>query len=98
VAGPSARLAYVTNGDAFSESAINALKTLKTDTNEVIVSAHFEACNETRVGLCKAAGVPLEVWTVNSADELLALDPYISGVISDNIHAGFVMYKAAMMK
>ena len=37
---------------------------------------------------CRQNNVPLEVWTVNSKDNILSLSDYISGVTSDLYHAG----------
>ena len=36
---------------------------------------------------CKQNGIPVEVWTVDTKDALIALDPYISGVTSNKLNA-----------
>ena len=38
-------------------------------------------------------GCALEVWTAKSKDDLDNLDPYVTGVTSDNIHAGEILAK-----
>lgn len=38
-------------------------------------------------------GCQLEVWTAKSKDDLDNLDPYVTGVTSDNIHAGEILSK-----
>lgn len=38
-------------------------------------------------------GCALEVWTVKTKDDLDNLDPYVTGVTSDNIHAGEILAK-----
>lgn len=40
--------------------------------------------------------IHVECWTVNSEAEILTLDPYISGVASDYLHAGKILYDNAM--
>ena len=73
-------------------------KKLQTGTNEVFLDVNYitlelvpgggrKAC----VNLCREAGIPLEVWTVD--DELIIrnLDPYITGVTSN--HLRFELYR-----
>ena len=38
-------------------------------------------------------GCALEVWTVKTKEDLDNLDPYVTGVTSDNIHAGEILAK-----
>lgn len=38
-------------------------------------------------------GCALEVWTVKTKEDLDSLDPYVTGVTSDNIHAGEILAK-----
>jgi hypothetical protein len=37
--------------------------------------------------------IPLEVWTAKTESDLNNLDPYITGVTCDNIHAGEILAK-----
>jgi hypothetical protein len=39
------------------------------------------------------SGRALEVWTAKIKDDLDNLDPYVTGVTSDNIHAGEILAK-----
>ncbi len=34
---------------------------------------------------CQAAGIPLQIWMVNWPDYLASMDPYISGITTDNL-------------
>lgn len=36
--------------------------------------------------------LPLEVWTMDTEADVLALDPYVSGVTSNTVHAGKVLH------
>ena len=57
--------------------------------------------NLTHVATCPAENmdwlmdkkIALEVWTAKTADDLDNLDPYITGVTCDNIHAGEILAK-----
>ena len=42
--------------------------------------------------LCSDADIPLEVWTVNDKNAILALSPYVSGVTSDSQIASEIFY------
>lgn len=84
-----ARLGYVVN--SVTESVINNAVALKTDNNEVFVDCAYQAVTNEVVSLCINANLPLEVWTVNVVDTILTLDPYVSGVTSDNKIAGKVL-------
>lgn len=88
---PSARLGYVV--DSISSGTITIVTaTLKTDENEVFIDcSHANATAEAAL-LCADADIPLEVWTVNSEATILALNPYVSGVTSDNLIASQILY------
>ena len=88
----NARLGYVVND--VTEAVITKAQELKTDTNEVFVDAGAGRLTQELIYLCINAGLPLEVWTVNSESSVKNLDPYVSGVTSDNVHAGKSLFKA----
>ena len=73
-------------------SSITNLLTLKTTTNEVFIDAGDESANA--VTLCKNAKVPMERYTINTSAGITALDPYITGVTSDNLVASTVLYES----
>jgi glycerophosphoryl diester phosphodiesterase len=88
---PNARLGFVVG--AVSATTINTVtKTLQSGYNEVFIDCAYGNIPEEAVQLCADADIPLEVWTVNSEGEILALDAYVSGVTSDNLIAGKVFY------
>lgn len=89
---PKARLGFVV--DSVNASTINTIqKTLHSGHNEVFVDCAYGNVTEDAVALCADADIPLEVWTVNSEGEILALDTYVSGVTSDSLIAGNVFYE-----
>ena len=64
---------------------------LLTGKNEVFIDADFQHITQEFVEKCKNENIPLEVWTVNNTEDIIALDSYISGVTSDNLLASEVM-------
>lgn len=93
---PSARVGYVTSD--VTDATVTWATSTKTDSNEVFVDLYLYVLTEAFVEACAAASVPIEVWTVNSESELVALDPYVSGYTSDSLRANVVLHDAAMAR
>lgn len=87
-----ARLGYLVSD--ITESIINTITALKTGENEVFIDATYSALTAEKVALCVDADLPLEAWTINTSDTIRLLDPYVSGVTSDNLIAGEILYTA----
>lgn len=85
----SARLGIVSSGNG----SIDAVNALKTEDNEVFLDCNYANLTAEGIEACKAAKVPLEVWTVNSETAIRNIDPYISGISSDKLIAGKVLYE-----
>lgn len=85
-----ARLGYLI-GDV-AESNIAIATGLKTASNEVFIDSSYELLTDEKIALCVNADLPLEVWTINDSSIIASLDPYVSGVTSDNLIAGEVLY------
>lgn len=64
--------------------------------NEVYLGAKYQNMTTEIYEACAAAGIPVEVWTVNTSSAILALDSYVSGVTSDSLIAGKVLYDSEM--
>lgn len=75
------------------QSGIDAAVSLRGENRVFISSTDYGA---EAVALCKAACLPMLVWTPNTRAEILALDPYVSGATSDRLHGGFTRYNDAM--
>lgn len=92
---PKARLGYVVG--AVNATTINTIKQkLQSGHNEVFVDCASGAVTADSVQLCADADIPLEVWTVNDKNTILALDPYVSGVTSDNQIASEIFYDSSI--
>lgn len=98
----SARLGYLIDGNRQNSlQEINKAVTLKTSKNEVFIDANYYPLRdnvntgnnlEDCINACISFDFALEVWTVDSADDIRKMDPFISGVTSNNLNAGEVLY------
>ena len=77
--------------DSVNQSVIDNCISLKTEKNQVFVDLRYTAANADAIALCENAGFYIEVWTVNSEADALALNDYISGIASDWLYAGDVV-------
>lgn len=87
-----ARLGFVVSG--LTSSNITTALGLKTSTNEVFVDT--SSTSTTSVNLCKNAGLPMEVWTIDTDNTIIGLNNYITGVTSNSKIAGKIMYENIM--
>lgn len=93
---PSARLGLLLNFGQISQENINKAKALSNGTNEVFIDAEYYSGGifipQDDVDICIANGIPLEVWTLNEITYIENMPMYISGVTSDSLIAGKVLY------
>lgn len=83
-----ARLGFISD---VTDSSLSSALGLKTGENEVFIDCNYTYVNASKVAKCMANDLPLEVWTVNQASVIEGLNPYISGVTSDNQNAGKIL-------
>lgn len=86
-----ARLGYLAD---ITSTTITTATGLRTSSNEVFIDAGYGNATSAKVQLAMAAHLPIEVWTVDVETTITGLDSYISGVTSDNLIAGKVLYEA----
>lgn len=84
-----ARLGFIAD---VTNATITTANSLKTGKNEVFMDVNYTYVKDSKVALCMANDLPMEVWTVNDANTIKKLNPYISGVTSDNQMAGKILY------
>lgn len=96
-----ARLGYVRNNetgaDAIDATAITTAQGLMTGTNEVFMDT--KTYTTTAVQLCLNAHIPMETWGICYADtkaDIIGLNQYITGVTSNKLDAGKVLYDSAI--
>lgn len=86
---PQARLGFVV--DSVTAANITTAQGLKTSSNDVFIDTNITGAN---ASLCINGDLPMEVWTVDSVDRILTMNPYITGVTSNSLIAGKVLYEA----
>lgn len=91
-----ARLGFLKS--SYASSDITTCKSLKTTKNSVFYDVAHGAITQSVCDSFMAEDIPIEAWTVNSADTMLGLNKYVSGITSDNLIAGKVLYNNAMMQ
>lgn len=94
-ADSSARLGFLTS--TLASGNITTAKNLKTTTNEVFLDAKLATLKDSVVESCISNNIPLEVWTVNTEEEIINMHSYISGVTSDYLVAGRTLYNNALI-
>jgi glycerophosphoryl diester phosphodiesterase len=87
----TARLGYVCS---LTSAAIGVARNLRTGENDVFLDCSYSTVTD--VSECVDADIPVEVWTVNSVGAIKNLNPYVSGVTSDNLVAGKILHDASM--
>lgn len=91
----TARLGYLV--DDITDSVIETANRLKNGENEVFIDANYINVTDKKVALCIEQDLPLEVWTVNDAAVIEAMNPYISGVTSDTLNAREILFKKSQI-
>lgn len=84
----TARIGVLT--ETVDSTLIDTAQALKTSDNEVFIDS--DIYNSSAISLCLGADLPLEAWTINSETNMKNLDAYISGVTSDSLIFGKVLY------
>ncbi len=90
-----ARLGFLATPNASHVAICNSLKTSK---NKVYYGASYYNNGITQA-ICdafSAENIPIEAWTINSTSDMLNLNKYVSGITSDGLIAGKVLYEHAM--
>ena len=78
------------------ESVITKAASINTNLNKVYIGA--SDYSETAISLCRQSGFPLSIWVVDSKEKILKLPRYVSGVSSNYLHAGRVLYEAGQIR
>lgn len=86
----AARIGVVT--ETPTDETIALANSLKTDVNEVFASVGHYALTEDFRDLCIENSIPIEAWTVDDAEILVQIDPYVSGYTSNSLRANVVLY------
>ncbi len=90
----NARLGFLKSSATTSD--ISTLQDLKTTTNEVYYGAKHTSLTDAICTAYQSAGIPIEIWTVDTTSAITGMNPYVSGVTSNSLIAGKVLYEAAI--
>ena len=90
------RLARNLSDYPFKVKDVATAKALRSGKNEVFIDSKYTKVNKKTVKMCMDEEIPLEVWTIDSEEEIVALDPYVNGITSDNLIAGKVLCENIM--
>lgn len=93
---PDARLGFLKN--SYEASDVATCLNLRTGTNQVFYDTGYynDKITQSMCDAFMAENIPVEAWTVDSTDVILGLNKYVSGVTSDNLIAGKVLYDNVM--
>lgn len=67
---------------------------LSTGKNDVFINCTYTGLTSDGIGYCISSDIPLEVNVVDDEDYILNMDNYITGVMSNSVHAGNVLYQS----
>jgi glycerophosphoryl diester phosphodiesterase len=91
-ADSKARLGYLLS--TISSTGINEALALKTNDNEVFIDCNISNVTDALINDVITAGLPLEAWTIDRSTQLIAMNPYISGVTSNCLIASKLLRAA----
>lgn len=89
---PTSRLLINVNAEYWGGLYLNVMS-LKTPCNEVGLNYQYDLINDTLIDVVSSNNIPLEVWTVNEEDLILALPGQVSGILSDKLNCNDVFRK-----
>ena len=88
-----ARLGFI--AEQIQDYQIRNMLTVKSESNEIFIDG--TAVNtQTDIDKCINNGIGFEVWTVDDVNTLISLNPYVSGVTSNNLNASKVLYQESI--
>lgn len=85
-----ARIGLLASGT--TAEAIAAIVALKTSDNEVFLDVNNTGITSEGIASCISNNLPIEAWTIDVQATILSLDSYITGVTSNTLIAGKVLY------
>ena len=87
----NARIGLIVN--TITAESITNLQNIS-GTGEKFIDANYSNLTDELISDCINSGFPLETWIINDADTIETLHPYITGVTSNSLVAGKVLYDA----
>ena len=70
--------------EAITDEILQNVSNLKTDSNDVFITVYTYNYSSEDVSNCLSNNIPLELWVVNGPTAIELIDPYITGITTDN--------------
>ena len=87
----TARIGFIV--DVLNTSTAEVITGLMTGKNEVFADAsYYNSGISSSISYAKANGIQIEVWTVDNETHIIQMDPYVTGVTSNSLIAGYVLF------
>lgn len=90
------RLGYLPANNENYLRSISKLQSLKTKTNEIFYDGDFTALNDSKVNRLKLLNIPYEVWVPYTAQQIIDMNPYVTGFTTNVLNAENVLYNNAI--
>lgn len=90
----NARIGYLSFCRDTDEDPLPVVEEFKNLGYDVFLDGHYAYVTDEEIDYLRSINVPLEVWTVDSASSVLNLNPYVTGVTTNLLNAGQVLYEA----
>ena len=91
-----ARLGFLKGAKASYSEDVTICNNLKTASNKVFYDVRHDKITQTMVDAMCEENIPIEAWTVDDANIVLSLNNYVSGVTTNSLNAGKILYEATM--
>ena len=91
-----ARLGFLKGAKANYSEDVTICNSLKTSSNKVFYDVRHDKITQEMVDAMSAENIPIEAWTVDDPSIVLSLNNYVSGVTTNSLNAGKILYDATM--
>lgn len=92
----NARIGYLSFCRETDTDPLPILEEFKGLGYNVFFDAHYAYVTDEMIEFVKSNNIPLEVWTVDSESSVRSLNPYVTGVTTNLLNAGQVLYDASI--
>lgn len=79
-----------------TEQSLSRMTQIAEANNNIIVSVMYSNLTTAKVNMIVERGYELMAWTLNTVEDVLALDPYVTWVVTERINANQALYDYAM--
>ena len=95
-ADSGARLGFLKGAQADYSADVTICNDLKTASNKVFYDVRHDKITQAMVDAMCDNNIPVEAWTVDDANIVIGLNNYVSGITTNSLNAGKILYDYAM--